>query len=249
MSAPDPARLGGTGEVTEDEASGAVLDSYTQLRTALGVPFIPTVYRIAATHEGVFLKAVRHLAPFLSLQRKQHFSQATERIARQALASPSPGPSAIALDVQSSLLVEQYATANPLNLLFVLCLLGTDVVERSSVMTPPLPPLSADIHSDIFRCHGGAIMPGFWRELGSRPEVLEMVWSATREHAEEAGFNAARKAVLNFATETVREAGVDEDRSYISPQERRQLDQLLGWFPTGIATMISEIEWLKTQAW
>lgn len=248
MSTHDPTRLGGIGEIAEGEASGEISLAYAQVRSILGVPFVPTIYRMAAMHESVFVKALGRLAPVLNVQRERGFIFETERVARQALKSPREGRFGGELDLQSSRLIERYSTANPLNLLFALGLLGTGVVEWPSVMSPPLPARSHDIYTDIRNCHGGVTIPGFWRELGQNPELLELVWSATRAQAEHGGFDAARRAVLEFGAETIRSAEVGALLSDISLEAAEQIHQLLGWFPTGIATMIAETEWLKSQS-
>lgn len=247
VSAYDPTRLGGIDEIAEDEATGTISLAYEQVRSILGVPFVPTIYRMAATHESVFVKALGRLAPVLSVQRERGFIHEAELVARQALKSPSEGRFEGGLDLQVSLLIQRYSTANPLNLLFALGLLGTGVVECPSVMSPPLPARSDDVYTDILNCHGGVTIPGFWRELGQRPELLELVWSATRAQAEHGRFDAARRAVLEFGAETIRNSQVSEILSDISLEDMDQIHQLIGWFPTGIATMIAETEWLKFQ--
>lgn len=88
VSAHDPTRLGG---IAEDEATGEISLAYEQVRSILGVPFVPTIYRMAAMHESVFVKALGRLAPVLSVQRERGFIHEAERVARQSLKSPSEG--------------------------------------------------------------------------------------------------------------------------------------------------------------
>jgi len=241
----DPTRLGGVGEIAEDEATGVIASAYAQVRELLGVPFVPTIYRMIAVHEGAFVEALARLAPVLAAQKAEAFISRAEAVARQALGStPEDGPEGV--DPQTSLLVERYSTANPLGLLFVIGLLGTDVVRRSGVMAPPLPARSNDIFTDVRQCYGGVIVPGFWRELGQRPEVLEQVWSATRAHAERSGFDAASRAVFEYGVATIRSAGVGSVLSDLPSREAHQIRELLGWFPTGISTMIAVTEWFRS---
>jgi len=245
VSERDVTRLGGIGEIAEDEATGAIALAYEQIRTALGVSFVPTIYRMLATHQNVLVMAVEQLAPLLHTQLASNFGHEMRRVARHALQSPSASGSWVAPDQQSLHLIDRYSGANPLGLLFVLGLLGTHVVQRPSVMSPPLPNRSDDIWSDILICHGGVTTPGFWREFGRRPGPLEVAWSATRAHAERGGFDASRKAVLDLGAATVRDAGIDRLLNRVDPVEAKEIHDLLSWFPTGIATMIAETEWLK----
>ena len=55
--------LRGPGEIAEDDAGGALAQTYTQLRAALGVTFVPTVFRMLARHERYLTAAVTALAP------------------------------------------------------------------------------------------------------------------------------------------------------------------------------------------
>lgn len=246
VSTQDPTRLGGAGEIAEDEATGDVAAAYEQVRSMLGVPFVPTIYRMAALHEDVFLEAVARLAPVVVVEREKGFVQQAEDAARQALETTSESRAGLGLDSWTLRLIERYSTANPLNLLFALGLLGLDGMAWPSVMSPPLPARSGDAHMDIRRCHGDVTVPGFWRELGERPAVLDPLWSATRQHAERGGFDAARRAVSELAAETIRGAGVDAHLSDLPPAEAEQIRRLLGWFPTGIATMVVETAWLTS---
>lgn len=243
--AQDPTRLGGVGEIAEDEAAGAIASAYAQVRELLGVPFVPTIYRIIATYEEVFVEALYRLAPVLVAQKAEAFMSRVEAVARQALGRTSVD-SLGGVDPQTSLLVERYSTANPLGLLFVIGLLGTDVVRRSGVMAPPLPARTDDIFTDIRQCYGGVIVPGFWRELGHRPEVLAQVWWRVRAHAERGGFDAASRAVFEYGLDTVRSAGVGSVLSDLPSRESQRIRELLGWFPTGISTMIAVTEWVRS---
>lgn len=240
----DPTRLGGVGEVAEDEATGVIATAYAQIRELLGVPFVPTIYRMIALHEEAFVEALARIAPVLAAQKADAFISRTEAVARRSLRStPGDGPGGV--DPQTSLLVERYSTANPLGLLFVIGLLGTDVVRRPAVMVPPLPARSDDIFADVRQCYGGALVPGFWRELGQRPEVLDQVWSSTRAHAESGGFDAASRAVFDYGVATIGSAGTGSVLSDLPSREADQIRELLGWFPTGISTMIAVTEWFR----
>ncbi len=243
----DPTRLGGIDEIAEEEATGEISSAYGRVRQMLGVGFVPTIYRMAATHETFFLEALARLAPFISEQREGGFAHEVGRVARQSLANPSEVRLRGSLTPETSQLIEQYSSANPLNLLFALGLLGPGVGERTGVMSPPLPPRSEDVYADVRQCHGDRTVPGFWRELGRQASQLELTWTVTREEADRGGFDGARRAVLDFASRTIRDAGVVAPPNQASPEDAEHLHQLLGWFPTGIATMIVETEWLKSQ--
>lgn len=244
MNTHDPTRLGGIGEIAESEATGSLALAYDLLQTALGVNLVPTIYRMLATHRDVCVMAVERLAPFLKAQRDLDFVLKLERVAREANVN-SDAEWNIEFDASTSLLIDKYSSVNPLNLLFALGLLGTDVVEQQSVMSPPLPSRSGDIWDDILACHGGVVIPGFWRELGKRPDLLEVVWSATRAQAQIGGFDPAREALLRSAVETVTNAGIDAVLNHVDPGEAKDIRAMLKWFPIGITTMIAEVAWIK----
>lgn len=245
MTAPDPTRLGGVGEIAEDEATGAVASGYAQIRALLGVPFVPTIYRMVAVREDLFLEAIARLTPVIAAQRDEAFVPRLEAVARQAL-SPTAAGGLGELDRETSLLVERYSAVNPLGLLFVVGLVGTDIEWIPSVMAPPLPARTDDIFADIRQCYGGAIVPGFWRELGKRPEVLLSVWSTTRAHADEGGFEAASRAVFDVGVDTVRRAGGGTTLHDRAPAEAEEMRRMVGWFPTGISNMIAVTEWFRS---
>jgi len=247
VSARDKTRLGGIGEIGEDEATGVTALAYRQIRAVLGVPFVPTIYRMLATHQQVLVASVERLEPLLRTQRARDFGHEAQRVARVALPNVPASGSRIVSDQKVSFLLDRYSAANPLNLLFVLGLLGTSGSERSGVMSPPLPARSDDVWADILACHGGVTTPGFWREFGQWPELLGIAWSATREQAERGGFDQARNALLALGTETVRDTRVDALLDEIDPAEATQIYELLSWFPTGITTMIAEVEWLRSR--
>jgi hypothetical protein len=63
--------LRGPAEITEDEATRAVAGVYDRLRGALGVGFVPTVFRMLACHERYFVAAIDAVAPLVDGGRGQ----------------------------------------------------------------------------------------------------------------------------------------------------------------------------------
>jgi len=147
MTRNDPTRLGGAGEIAEEEATGAISVAYRQIRNLLNVPFVPTVYRLLASHERALVTSVEWLTPLLNSAEASRFGPAARQLARDGFRLP-PRFNGTALPHRSvTPLLNRYGTSNPANRLFALGVLGTDERIVPDVMSPPMHqrPIDADI--------------------------------------------------------------------------------------------------------
>lgn len=243
--------LAGPGEVAEAQAVGAVARAYELLRTALGVSHVPTVYRMLATDPAFLVEFIDRALASVDRYAADDVPARLRAVAQSSLPSgENPIDAGERLDDIRDLL-EGYNRANPLTLLLTLLLAGPDAVLRDDVMSPPLPvPPSGDgveeLLGDILACHGGVTVPGLWREMFRAPSSARPMWETVRASAEAGHIARAREAVFDAAREIVSDqdylTGLVEDQS---PQDRAGIDRVLTWFPSGISTMIAEIELMK----
>jgi len=237
-------------EVPEVDARGSIAEGYAVVRAALHSTFVPTIYRRLAIHPEAFAIAVAVLPEVVRIGDDAGFVALACSTARAALPAPGdfdaaalrelpegePGPGAV---------LGRYRRANPLNLLFSLSICGLAVPPKPAVMAPPLPISDdADLWADIEACHRAAFVPGVWRELAPWPAVLNDLWPRTRQLAAVGGVVGARDAVRQLAitvlSGTSVEHGATRARDALGPDAAAAFD----WFPTGIATMVAEVEWL-----
>ena len=231
-----------TGEVSEEAAPVAIAAGYARIRSALRSTFVPTVYRRLAIHPAAFELAVDHLPRIVSLGDSTDFVRAAQRAARLSGAEPPMGHDLAHFEVTQ--VVQRYRKANPLNLLFSMSIAGPEARPVRPVMEPPLGSGPGDIWQDILHCHGDVIIPGLWRDLAPWPSDLELVWRSTRAMAQEGRLVPAREAVMDLAIQVLS----DDDTRHLSSQIGHLLPAEavtdLAWFPTGVATMVVEGEWL-----
>lgn len=238
--------LGGEGEVSEAEATGGLADAYATIRRALGVPFVPTVYRMLARHERVLVAAVAALEPLLASERAGPYSEAARRRGASA-ARRLPGSALEAGDAQAAVLatLERYNRANPLNLLFSLALRPEGADWTPAVMGPPPPP-RGDLLADVRACHGGFTVPGVWRELAGRPELAAEAWGLVRPLAGSTELRTARDDVIALARAELASVSLPSAEALgYGPGDSAAIRGTLAWFPHGIATMVVEIEFLR----
>lgn len=233
--------LGGPGEVAEHEAGPALARTYADLRAALGVPFIPTLYRVLGTDEPFLTAATGALRDVIGGAHGAAFAAEARRLGAAAdlpQASLDVGPDAPALLA----LIDEYNRANPRNLLFALALAPR---AASDPFPSPAGALAvgadaAALLADIGACHGDAVMPGLWREVAaSHPTLLAPAWHAIRGVLGTPAFEAARADVVGAARATVAAAAAP------APATPAALVEPLAWFARGISTMIVEIELLR----
>jgi hypothetical protein len=240
--------LRGPGEITEDEATRAVAGVYDRLRGALGVGFVPTVFRMLACHERYFVAAIDAVAPLLDGGRGQQLGAQVRAIAAHASETAGIGPLPASPDPATfAPLFDRYNEANPRSLVLVR-VLARDVAAAAGVMQPPLPPRSPDaLLEEIRACHGGLTVPGLWRELYAiSPQRAAAAWVAARDAAPTTAFARALTDIIALADEagagcvapTPADLAVDE-------RAAREVERILGWFKIVIPTMIVEIECLR----
>ena len=240
--------LRGRGEVAEDEATGALADAYAALRSALGVPFVPTIYRMLGVYDRLLVAAVDALAPLLRRSRTPSASPRTARArGAQAAARLPGGPLDGGAHTDDALAVlERYNAANPRSLLFVLGMRPADAGPPTAVLRPPLPPPAGSLLDDVLACHGGFTVPGAWRELAAWPSLAAAGWDLVRSLAAEPELQAARADIVAGGRERLTGVTVPtaSELGY-GPQDAAAVDRILAWFPDGIPAMVVEIEILR----
>jgi hypothetical protein len=75
------------------------------------------------------------------------------------------------------------------------------------------------------------------------PELAQELWTCTRTHACEGHRERARDSILDFAAVTTSGLAVDAVEQKLYPTLPNDLVEILAWLPTGISTMIVEVEW------
>jgi hypothetical protein len=240
--------LRGPGEIAEDDATGTLAAVYERVRGALGVPFVPTVFRMLARHERYLAAAIDSLRPVLDDRRGRELSARIRAIAAEAPAAAGigvvpPWCDRGALDA----LIDRYNEANPRSLVLVR-VLAREVPAVAGVMQPPLPQRAPHaLLEEILACHGGLTVPGLWRELDAiSPERAAAAWAAVRDAAHTSAFARAVREVIaagdeagaGCAAPTPAALGVDEHGSL-------EIERILGSFKILIPTMVVEIECLR----
>lgn len=245
--------LRGPGEIAEDEASEALAATYARLRAALGVNFVPTLYRMLAVWEPYLTAATDALAGLLASDEAERLAVEAHARAGEAVAGLRESP-AIPLGPagdEAIAILDRYKRANPRNLLFAQALLPTAPSAPGEVMGPPEhpPPQTDDpgpLLADILECHGGVVRPGMWRELAETPHVLGPMWRAARWFGGEESFQRARTAIAELAREAAGGIAAPDPRAHgLGADEVREVEATLIRFVRLITAMIVEIEYLR----
>jgi len=232
--------------IPEDAATGRTADGYRQIREQLGVPFVPTIYRILAQCPEPFDRAVDALAEVVDVVDQTNFAIRVREHARLVLAETSCcRPLDADFPSRFEAVMEGYAAANPIGLMFSLSIVGLPVHPHPGVMDATIPASpTGDLREDIVACHGDMILPGFWRDTMEWPTLAQRLWLSVRTHAREGNLERARISILDFAKETASGTAFDAMAEELRPLMPADLIEILEWFPTGISTMIAEVEWL-----
>lgn len=237
--------LRGAGEIAEDEAGPELGCTYARLHAALGVAFVPTLYRMLGRWPGYLAAATDALAPVLASPAAEAFARAARD---RAAATPLPGAPVPAGDELPDVvaILERYNTANPRSLLFATALLP-DAPAPAGLMEPGAgPEVAGALLDDVRARHGGFVVPGVWRELAARPAVGATAWWQIRPLADAPGFHAARAAVRELAlAETAGLAVPPLAGTHVAPEDRAEVERIVGWFAHGIPAVLVEIEHLR----
>ena len=231
--------LRGPHEVAEDEARGPVVGLYARLRELLGVPFVPTVFRMLALHED-YLAAVVDAASTVPVERLAASARRGVELAAGVARQLEPSAVSAGGDTAAvQALLARYNVANPAGMLIVVAL--SDGLGPARVMQAPLPErASRSLLDDVLLCHGGFTVPGLWRELADGwPEVAERAWSEIRSLARDPRFAAGRDALVALASEAA-PAG-----TFPRAVDHPGAGEIVAWFARGIPTMVLEIECLR----
>jgi hypothetical protein len=242
--------LRGPGEVAEAQAGAALATIHARVREALGVPLVPTVFRMLSRHEHYLAAALDALRAAPPADLGEHAAKAREIGVRAAVVlAPAPlhaGDAAAAVEA----LLDRYNQANARSLLLVAAM-ARGVRPATGVMEPRQPPRSpagaGGLLDDIRACHGDFTVPGVWRELADGwPQLAVAAWAGVRPLPDDAAFGEARgeliamarAAVVGTATPTPADLGCTE-------HEARDIERILAWFVVAIPTMVIEIECLR----
>jgi hypothetical protein len=249
MSSP---QLRGPGEVAEDEAGPALAATYARLREALGVGFVPTVYRMLGVHEAYLTAATAAVAELIASESAEEFALEARRMAHLAVSRMPAASIPLGADQDAvDAIFERYNTANPRNLLFARALLPAGPTDPGAVMGPdqgssPSPPDRELILADVLELHGGFVAPGVWRELAEYPELLARAWPAVRALGSVPAFQEARVSIARLASTVAAEVSAPDPRALgLGPEQVRSVETILTWFSRGITAMIVEIEYLR----
>ena len=232
--------------VPEAAADEQIAEGYSQIRRQLGVPFVPTIYRILAQCPEPFLVAVDALEDIVQLAERMDFSRRVRQQSRAALnESRCCLPEGVELPAPFETVMANYSAADPIGLMFSLSIVGSPSQPHPGVMDSLIPATADnDLSADIVACHGDVILPGFWRDAMAWLELAQELWTCTRTQAREGHLERARDSVLDFAAAATSGTAVDAMAEKLRPMMPDDLVEILAWFPTGISTMIVEVEWL-----
>jgi hypothetical protein len=240
--------LRGPGEIAEDDATGTLAAVYERVRRALGVSFVPTVFRMLAPYEPYLAAAIGSLSPLLDDPRGSELSARVRAIAAEASAAAGvglvpAGPDRAAIHA----LIDRYNEANPRSLVLVR-VLARDVAAAAVIMQPPLPqPSPHALLDEILVCHGRLTVPGLWRELYAiSPERAAVGWAAVREASQTGAFARALADVIALADEAGAGCTAPTPAALgVAEPGRGEIERILGWFKIVIPTMVVEIECLR----
>jgi hypothetical protein len=241
---PRAAVLRGPHEIAEAEAGDAVAGLYGRLREVLGLPFIPTVFRMLAVHED-YLAAVVDAASATPAARRATYAHRCVDLAADVARGLGPGSvSAGAATGAVHAVLERYNVANPAGLLILAAL--SDGLEPARVLEAPLPERAGrSLLDDILVCHGGFTVPGLWRELAHGwPDVAERGWTEIRRLAQSPRFASGREDLLALASEALPPAAFPRPTAARGPGAT-EVERIVTWFARTIPTMVLEIECLR----
>ena len=218
-----------------------------ELAGELGMPFLPTVFTLLADHESYLQSVLEAFLARLPGGVDEH-ARATRLIGARAAAALVEVPLPAGSEYQPIMeLIDAYNQANPRSLLFTVF-----VARRASspwrVMEPPLPAHAPgdDLLADIKACHGGFMVPGFWRELAERwPGLAARAWSLVAPLAAGGPFAAARDEVHALAREAVVGSAATPEELGRTQTEANEIARIVSFYEIVIPTMVIEIECVR----
>jgi hypothetical protein len=238
--------LRGPREVAEDEAGASVAAVYARLRELLGVPFVPTVFRMLAVHED-YLAAVVDAASATPAERRATYARRGVELAAEVARQLEPASLSAGEDTAAiQAVIERYNVANSAGMLILAAL--ADGLEPARVLEAPLPDRAGrSLQDDILVCHGGFTVPDLWRELAQGwPDVAERAWTEIRRLAGSPRFAIGRDHLLALASEAMPPAAFPRPAAARSrPDAAEDVERIVTWFAGTIPTMVLEIECLR----
>lgn len=234
----------GAGVHSPASASPRTAGAFLHIQAVLGTSFVPTVYQKLSAYPDAFHAAVSQVERIVSLAKANDFVSTAQQAARTGLSQQPESVGRVNEGVAE--VVGRYREANPLNLLVSMAIVGTTAQPPLPVMDPPLPPASDQIWEDILGSHGSVITPGLWRELAPWPDDLDRLWASVRAAAGAGLISRARAAVIGPAIALLSGSEWTTLAADITDRLPVEGANELAWFPTGIATMVVEGEWLHT---
>ena len=240
--------------ITEPESSSPTGRAFDLIRSELGSGFVPSIYQVLATCPPALDAAVEALPRVVALARDADFPARVCALVATALSAAeggAPRPT-LTLDDPSRDVILGYRSANPLNLLLALALLGTGIPEWPGVMTavsastPAATDASPSLQDEITLAHGGVLLPGLWRDLLSISSAANP-WSEVRAFAADGRIPGVRAQVRDLAEQVLHEGHLATADGILGRPLPHELPHLT-WFPTGIATMIVEAEVLVSSS-
>lgn len=235
--------------ITEAAAGSSIARAFDLIRSELDSAFVPSIYQVLATYPPALDAALEVLPRVVALARDVDFPARVCTVAATALAAADVESTraTVALDATSREVILGYRSANPLNLLLALALLGTGVPEWPGVMTGDglrstfgSTEDRGTLDDQITRAHGGVLLPGLWRGLLSISRADD-TWSEVRAFASGGQLQVVRAQVRSVAEQVLYEGGLATKNGQLGVPLPDELPHLT-WFPTGIATMIVEAE-------
>lgn len=246
--------LRGPREVAEDEANGALADTFEKVRSILGVPFVPTIYRRLAIYDRFLIACVDTASDALSGPQAKGFVTDAQACAAgyvREFQFPSLDPVVNGEKDRKAFvdLINRYNAANPCNILFALVLNQSRVGERT-VMARELPcEVAADPLDEIYRSHGNFVIPGFWRELALSPNTFRRAWASVRPLAGTDSFKNAQLGVEHLARQRAAVLDIPNPAQLgYTEEECSDIERVLAWFKQAIPVMIVEMEYLRRLA-
>ncbi|CAB4960413.1 unannotated protein [freshwater metagenome] len=240
--------------VTESAASSSTARAYDLIRSELGSGFVPSIYQVLAACPPALDAAVEVLPRVVAVARDADFPARVCALVATELAAVDGGElrGTRALDDASRDVILGYRSANPLNLLLALALLGTGVPEWPGVMTavsvsaPAPTDANPSLEDEITLAHGGVLLPGLWRDLLSISSASDP-WSEVRAFAADGSMPSVRAQVRALAEQVLHEGHLATADGILGRPLPLEVPHLT-WFPTGIATMIVEAEVLVSSS-